>query len=103
MAEPEVMASKTLRIYQEAGIKYTYVCDSFYPEHRYCRITYPDGTDAFIFDKSVVMKHIEYHRRHIALGHRMVPPFPYADYYKEHFDVFRKEKIKAFFAEAGLL
>lgn len=96
-SEPEIMASKTLRVYVEGSIRYTYYCHDYYPELRYCRITYPDGTYATIYDKSVVMKHIEYHRRHIALGYRMDPPFSYEDYYKEHFDVFRKAKINAFF------
>lgn len=31
------------------------------------------------------------------MGYQMDPPFIFFDYYKEHFDVFRKNKINSFF------
>jgi hypothetical protein len=40
------------------------------------------------------MKHIEFHKRHVAMNYQADPPFDYAKYYKEHFDEFRKEKIR---------
>lgn len=95
--EPEYFASNTMRVYNEGGIRYTYICDSYHSYNRYCRIRYPDGTYTFIFDKPLVLKHIEFHRKHIALGYGMKPPFMYPERYQEHFDQFRKNKINAFF------
>lgn len=95
--EPIYLGNKTTRIYSHGGITYTYVCEDYFEDNRYCKITYPDGTYAFIFDKETVMNHIDYHRKHIKLGHQSNPPFSYADYYREHFDVFRKKKVQAFF------
>lgn len=95
--EPVYLGNKTTRVYNHGGIIYTYVCEDYYEDNRYCRITYPDGTYAFIFNKETVMNHIDYHRKHIKLGHQSNPPFSYVDYYKEHFDVFRKKKIQSFF------
>jgi len=91
--EPIYLANKTTRVYLHGGISYTYICDSFHEEDRYCKITYPDGTYAFIFNKETVMNHIDFHRKHIQLGHRSNPPFSYIDYYNDHFDPFRKKKI----------
>jgi len=91
--DPIVLASKTMRVYDEDGIRWTYMCSDFYEECRYCVVTYPDGTKAYIFDKPTVMKHIEFHKRQVAMNYQVNPPFYYIDYYVEHFDVFREEKI----------
>jgi hypothetical protein len=93
-ANPTVLASKTMRIYEEGGIRWTYMCSDFYEECRYCVVTYPDGTRAYIFDKPTLMKHIEFHKRHVAMNYQADPPFIYEKYYKEHFDEFRQEKIR---------
>lgn len=63
--DPSYYASNTTRVYEDGNIRYTYVCHAFHRKNRYCQITYPDGSKAIIFDKSRVMKHIEYHRKHI--------------------------------------
>lgn len=91
--EPILLANKTTRVYNYGSITYTYVCDKFHEEDRYCKITYPDGSDAFIFDKRTVMNHIDYHKKHIKLGYECNPPFFYAEYYNDHFDPYRKKKI----------
>jgi CMP-2-keto-3-deoxyoctulosonic acid synthetase len=70
------------------------MCSDFYEECRYCVVTYPDGTRAYIFDKPTLMKHIEFHKRHVAMNYQADPPFIYEKYYKEHFDEFRQEKIR---------
>ena len=95
--EPIYLGNKTTRVYDHGGIRYAYVCEDYFEDKRYCKITYPDGTYAFIYNKEAVMKHIDYHRKHIRLGHQSEPPFPYINYYNEHFDVFRKKKIESFF------
>lgn len=89
----EVMASNTMRVYEEGHIRYTYFCENFHESDRYCKITYPDGTSLFMFDKSRVMKHIELHHWNIYLGYKMEPKFFYGDYYKEHFSIFKQNKI----------
>lgn len=91
--EPIYLANKTTRVYLHGGISYTYVCDSFHEEDRYCKVTYPDGTYAFIYNKETVMNHINFHRKHIQLGYQCNPPFSYINYYNDHFDPFRKQKI----------
>lgn len=103
LVDPTVMASKTMRIYEEGGIRWTYMCSDYYEENRYCCVTYPDGTRAYIFDKPTVMKHIEYHKRQIAMNYQADPPFSYGHYYKEHFEEFRKEKIRKEFFDGEFL
>lgn len=100
--EPELFFNKTLRIYEQDGIRYVYHLKSFYQIDRYCRVVYPDGTSAFIFDKSVVQKNIEFHRKHIAMNNRADPPFNYWLNYKNYFDKFRKAKIAAMMAREPL-
>lgn len=96
---PIVTASKTMRVYDEAGIRWTYMCSDYDENKRYCVITYPDGTKAYLYDKPTVMKNIEFHKRHIAMNYQVNPPINYVDYYKEHFDGFRKDKIRREFFE----
>lgn len=49
------------------------------------------------------MNHINFHRKHIQLGHQCNPSFSYADYYHDHFDPFRKRKIyEKFFKDANI-
>ena len=98
-ANPIVLASKTMRIYEEDGIRWTYMCSDFYEECRYCVVTYPDGTRAYIFDKPTLMKNIEFHKRQVAMNYQVDPPFSYTKYYKEHFDEFRQEKIRREFLD----
>ena len=99
LVDPTVLASKTMRIYDEGGIRWTYMCSDYDENKRYCIVTYPDGTRAYIYDKATVMKHIEFHKRHIAMNYQVNPPISYGHYYKEHFDGFRKDKIRREFFE----
>lgn len=95
--EPIYLANKTTRVYLHGGISYTYICDSFHEEDRYCKITYPDGSSAFIYDKETVMKHILFHRKQIQLGHQCNPPFDYIDYYNSRFDAIRKQRLTEYY------
>lgn len=76
-----VLASNTIRIYNESHMRYTYYCNHFKESERYCKIQYPDGTFLFLFDKSRVTKHIEFNRWNTYLGYRMNPKFILTDYF----------------------
>ena len=87
------MASKTMRVYEDGNIRYTYMCNFFHEKDRYCKITYPDGTSCYIYDKKRLIKQIELNRYNTYLGYLMEPKFILGDYIKQHFGVFRKNKI----------
>lgn len=90
--------ANTLRIYEDANIKYSYHTQQYQINDRFCNITYPDGTHLTIYNKKVVLEHIKYHHKHISMNIKQKPHFFYDRWYKEHFEPFRKAKINAFFS-----
>jgi hypothetical protein len=93
----QVLFSKTMRIYEEGHLRYTYYCNFHSEKARYCKVTYPDGTYLFMFDKYRLFKHIEYNHYNTHLGYSMKPPFILHDYFSTRFDKYRIKKVKEFF------
>lgn len=89
----QVMASKTMRVYQDGPLRYTYFCHAYRRSKRYCKVTYPDGTSLYMYSPEKLMKHIEFNRHNTWLGYQMKPKFMMGNYYRTHFDPFRKKKI----------
>lgn len=96
---PRGLGSNTRRIYDEDGLRFTYVCESADRRDHYCKITFPDATNIVIYDRPTVMKFIEFHRNEIRLGYSVQPKYFYVNHYKEHFEGFRKNKINSLMAE----
>ena len=93
-------ASNTMRMYEDGGIRYTYFTQHFKDEDRYCKIRYHDGTSLYMYDKARVLKHIEFNRWNTYLGYTMRPRFILSNYLKQHFDVFRSNKVKKIWDKA---
>ena len=91
--DPFYLRSQSVRIYDESSLRLTFYCDDEDRNNFYCKILFPDGTHVKIYDKPTVFKFIQYHKDHIKLGYSMKPVFNYDDYYKKHFDIFRKNKV----------
>lgn len=87
------MASGTMRVYDEDGIRYTYITNASSMDDRFCRIKYPDNTTQIMYDKSRIIKHIYFHKKHVYYGYAMDPPFDYKSNYVGYFDQFRKNKL----------
>lgn len=92
-SKPEYLLNKTMRIYDHGGIRYTYLCMDPSEDKYSCWIKNPDGTCTVISDKETVMNHINYHRNLINQGNKSEPPFCYETYYREHFEVFKQNKL----------
>lgn len=93
VVKPEIMASKTMRVYNDDGIRYTYLCHHYSMRDRFCKITYPDGTTLIMNKKSRIWDHILFHRKHIYFGNCMEPYYNYSAKYVEHFNQYRKKKL----------
>lgn len=93
--DPVFLRSNSVRIYDESSLRLTFYCEGEDRSKYYCKILFPDGTHVKIYDKPTVFKFIQYHRDHIKLGYSMKPVYHYDDYYKKHFDVFRKNKVNS--------
>ena len=95
--------ANTLRIYDEAGLTYSYHTESYYHDDRFCRVRYPDNTTVTIYDKKVVTEHIKYHRKHVAMNIRLKPAYFYKAEYINHFEPFRKAKVMAIFNDTPIV
>jgi hypothetical protein len=93
------LSNDTMRIYEEASLRYVYHTYDTHMRNRKCNITYPDGTRVTIFNKRVVLEHIKYHRKNVAMNLKHKPRFIYHTWYKDHFEPFRKAKINAFLSK----
>ena len=105
MNKPTVTHNKTLRIYDEpGGLKYVYRTMPFYEELRSCSITFPDGTVLITTDRVLVEQFIYFNQKNIAINNRVdiangySTALNYHEWYKNHFDKFRRAKILAIIA-----
>ena len=90
----------TLRIYDDANIRYVYHTHAYHMGDRFCKITYPDGTHLVIYNKKVVLEHIKYHHKHIFMNYKQESHYFFYDkWYKAHFEPFRKANINLFFSK----
>nr|YP_009774819.1 hypothetical protein [Penicillium citrinum]QJA14317.1 hypothetical protein [Penicillium citrinum]QUL58703.1 hypothetical protein [Penicillium sp.] len=94
---PQLMFSNTMRVYEEGHLRYTYYTNYHNEKDRYCKVTYPDGSYLFMYDKCRLFKHIEFNKYNTHLGYKMKPPFILHDYFLSRFDVYRMNKINKFF------
>ena len=105
MTKPELFHKNTLRVYEEpGGLKYIYRTRPYYEEARICEITFPDGTLLITTDRVLVEQLIYFNQKNIAINNRVdvdngfTTAINYHDWYKKHFDPFRRAKILAIIA-----
>lgn len=92
--KPNTYHNNVVRTYSEYGLQYTYNCMSSDPSKHFCRVKYPDLSICDIYRTQTMVENIEFHRNHVKLGYKMKPTYLYNDYYNEHFDVFREQKVQ---------
>lgn len=92
-----------IRVFNEHSLQYTYNCMSSDPSKHFCKVTYPDLSMCYIYRTQTMVDNIMFHRKHVTLGYEMDPKFSYDKYYKQHFDVFRKQKVEALLKKYNII
>jgi hypothetical protein len=85
---PIYYRDRTIREYNEFGLKYVY---HIYGDNPFCRIYSPDGTKIEIYNVRTVMKYIEYHKNEVTIARRQKDSYDYVEFYKNKFEPYKSK------------